>query len=99
MIKSFLEIRTLMSGLNEIADDDIVEILDGHPLDAFAKVLLLFLLQRQLNEQLLQFLVAEVYAELFKAKGKQNRLLILLLIFYTNRIAICVRKIHWKLIQ
>ena len=37
------------------------------PLDAFPHVLLLFLLQHQLNEQLLQLLVAVVDTELLKA--------------------------------
>lgn len=40
------------------------------PGDALPLVLLLFLLQNQLNEQLLQFLIAVVDAELFKAARK-----------------------------
>lgn len=42
------------------------------PLDAFALVFLLFLLQDQLDEQLLQLLVAIVDAKLFET-GKQSK--------------------------
>lgn len=56
-----------MPGLDEVADDDVVEVLDRLPLDALPQVLLLFLLQSQLDEQLLQLLVTEVDAELFEA--------------------------------
>jgi len=38
------------------------------PLDAFTHVLLLFLLQDDLNEQLLKLLIAVVDAELLKTK-------------------------------
>lgn len=59
-----------MSLLNKIANDDIVEVLDGHPLDAFTQVFFLLGLQGQLDEQLLQFLIAEVDTELFKTENK-----------------------------
>lgn len=52
--------------LNEITDDLVVEVRDRLPLDALFEVLLLFRLESQLNEQLLQLLVAVVDAELFK---------------------------------
>lgn len=52
---------------NEVTNDNVVEVLHGLPLDALAQVLFLLLLQRQLDEQLLQFLVAEVDAELLEA--------------------------------
>ena len=63
-VRSFV---TCMSSLNEVANDNVVEVLDGLPLDALAQVLLLLLLQRQLDEQLLQLLVTEVDAELLEA--------------------------------
>lgn len=53
--------------LDEVADDLVVEVGDRLPLDALLEVLLLLRLKSQLNEQLLQLLVAVVYAELFKA--------------------------------
>ena len=42
------------------------------PLDAFVHVLFLFLLQDDLNEQLLQFLIAVVDAELLKTVQSQR---------------------------
>jgi len=42
------------------------------PLDAFAHVLLLFLLQHDLDEQLLQFLVAVVDAELLETAHQRT---------------------------
>ena len=42
------------------------------PRDALPLVLLLLLLQHQLNEELLQFLVAVVNAELLKATGDRK---------------------------
>lgn len=52
---------------DEVADDLVVEVRDGLPLNALLEVLLLLRLESQLDEQLLQLLVAVVYAELFKA--------------------------------
>lgn len=52
--------------LNEVTDDLVVEVRDRLPLDALLEVLLLLRLESQLNEQLLQLLVAVVDAELFK---------------------------------
>ena len=51
---------------HQIYDDAIVEVVNVFPGDAFFLVLLLFLLQNQLDEDLLQFLVAVVDAELFE---------------------------------
>jgi len=59
--------------LHKVHDDLIVEVIDVLPGDALPLVLLLFLLQNQLNEELLQFLVAVVDAELFKAARKGIR--------------------------
>lgn len=42
------------------------------PGDSFSLVLFLFLLEDQLDEELLQFLVAVVDAELFKAAGRKE---------------------------
>lgn len=61
-------VLTPMPSLNQVADDDVVEVLDGLPLDALAQVFLLLLLQRQLDEQLLELLVAEVDAELLETE-------------------------------
>lgn len=51
---------------NEVTDDLVVEVRDRLPLDSLLEVLLLLRLESQLNEQLLQLLVAVVDAELFK---------------------------------
>ena len=51
---------------NEVTDDRIVEVVDVDPLDSLVDVLLLFLLQRQLNEDLLELLVTVVNDELLK---------------------------------
>lgn len=56
-----------MPSLNEVTNDDVVEVFHGLPLDALPQVLLLLLLEGQLDEQLLQLLIAEVNAELFEA--------------------------------
>ena len=40
----------LWVGINYLADDFIVEVVDVHPLDALIAVLLLLPLQHQLNE-------------------------------------------------
>lgn len=53
--------------LDQIADHLVVEVLHRDPLDALPAVLVLLGLQRQLDEQLLQLLVAEVDAELLEA--------------------------------
>ena len=47
------------------------------PLDALSHVLLLLLFQNQLNEQLLQLLIAVVYTQLLKTSERQftNKLL------------------------
>lgn len=52
--------------LNEVTDDLVVEVRDRLPLDSLLEVLFLLRLESQLNEQLLQLLVAVVDAELFK---------------------------------
>lgn len=52
--------------LNEVTDDLVVEVRNRLPLDALLEVLFLLRLESQLNEQLLQLLVAVVDAELFK---------------------------------
>ena len=45
----------------------VVEVVDVDPLDALALVLLLLLLEHELDEELLQLLVAVVDAELLEA--------------------------------
>ncbi len=57
---------------NEGADGLVVEVLDVHPLDALAEVLLLLTLQHQLNEQLLQLLIAVVDAELLETEDART---------------------------
>lgn len=57
-----------MSSFNEVADNDVVEVLHRFPLDTLSEVLFLLLLKRQLDEQLLELLVTEVYAELLEAE-------------------------------
>ena len=52
--------------VDRLADDHVVEVVDVLPLDSLPLVLLLLLLQHQLDEQLLQLLVAVVDAELLK---------------------------------
>lgn len=56
-----------MRGFNQIADNLIVEVIDVGPRNAFALVLLLFLLQNEFNEKLLEFLVAIIDAERFES--------------------------------
>lgn len=53
--------------LNEIADDGVVEIFNIGPLDALPHIFLLLFTQSQLDEDLLQLLVAVVNDKLFKA--------------------------------
>ena len=52
--------------IDQLADDHVVEVVDVLPLDPLPLVLLLLLLQHQLDEQLLELLVAVVDAELLK---------------------------------
>lgn len=52
---------------NQLAHDQVIEVLDGLPLDAFLLVLFLFGLERQFDKVLLQLLVHVVDAELLKA--------------------------------
>ena len=52
--------------VDQVADDHVVEVVDVLPLDPLPLVLLLLLLQHQLDEQLLELLVAVVDAELLK---------------------------------
>ena len=56
----------LVGLVDQLADDHVVEVVDVLPLDPLPLVLLLLLLQHQLDEQLLQLLVAVVDAELLK---------------------------------
>lgn len=53
--------------LDQLANNVVVEVLDGGPFDAFAHVLFLLALEGQLNEHLLQLLVTQVDAELLEA--------------------------------
>ena len=52
---------------DQVADGCVVEELDVRPRDAFTNILILFLLQSQLDEDLLQLLVAVVDDKLLKA--------------------------------
>ena len=58
--------------VDQVADDHVVEVVDVLPLDPLPLVLLLLLLQHQLDEQLLQFLVAVVDAELLETVLPKN---------------------------
>lgn len=58
--------------LDEIANDFVVEINDGLPFDALSPVLVLFGAQRQIDEKLLELLVAVVDAQLFEAIAVEN---------------------------
>ena len=51
---------------NKVAHDLVVEVLDRRPLDLLPNVLLLFGLERELNEDLLQFLVDVIDAQLLE---------------------------------
>ena len=53
--------------LHQVTDDLVVEVLHGLPLDPFLGILVLLGLEGQLDEQLLQLLVAVVDAELLEA--------------------------------
>ena len=57
---------------HQIANDPIVEILHRCPVNAFPSVFLLLLLQHQLDEELLQFFVAVIDAELLEAVGLKD---------------------------
>lgn len=63
------------TGEREKKEDDITQNLSArthmYPLNAFPHVFLLLLFQHQLNEQLLELLIAVVDAELLKA-SRQN---------------------------
>jgi hypothetical protein len=52
--------------LNEIADDLVVEVFDFRPLNPLANIFLLLGLESQLDENLLQFFVDIIDAELFE---------------------------------
>ena len=51
---------------DKITDDLVIEVLDGGPFNLFAYIFLLFGLQSELNENLLQFFVDVVDTKLFK---------------------------------
>jgi len=52
---------------DEVANDFIIKEIDWGPFDLFPNVFFLLLLERQLNKNLLEFLVHIVDAELLKA--------------------------------
>ena len=52
--------------LDQIADDLVVEVVDWSPFDLFADVFFLLGLQGELNEDLLQFFIDVIDAELLK---------------------------------
>ena len=52
--------------LDEVADNLVVEVLDGCPLDLLSDVLLLLGLEREFDEDLLQLLVDVVDTQLFE---------------------------------
>lgn len=54
------------SFLNQVTDNLVVEVLDRRPFDLFSDILFLLRLERQLDENLLQFLIDVVDAKLFK---------------------------------
>ncbi len=55
--------------LDHVADDLVVEKFHRFPCNSFLGVLILLLLQRELDEKLLQLLVAVVNAKLLKTTG------------------------------
>jgi hypothetical protein len=55
--------NSFMRRFNQIANDLIVEVVDVRPFNSFALIFLLFLLQHEFDEKLLQFLVAIIDAE------------------------------------
>lgn len=59
-----------MSLLNHVANDFVIEELDLDPLDALLMVFVLLVLQCQVDEQLLQLLVAQIDTELFETERK-----------------------------
>ena len=52
---------------NEFTHNLVVEVIDGGPFDALIHILLLLSFEGELNEDLLQFLIDKVDAELLKA--------------------------------
>ena len=67
VIKDGQDARLRRLGLDEVADDLIVEEWDRLPGDAFGRILVLLGTQRKLNEDLLQLLVDIVDAHLLEA--------------------------------
>ena len=63
----------LTVGINHGTNGLVVEVVDVHPLYSLIAVLFLLSLQHQLNKKLLQFFIAVVDAELFKAIGNKDR--------------------------
>ena len=61
--------------LNELTNDGVVKEVNIGPLNSLAHVLILLLAQDELNEHLLQLLIAVVYEELLKVVvlGKEGR--------------------------
>jgi hypothetical protein len=57
---------------NEVAHDLVVEVLDRRPFDLLSDVFFLFRFQRELDEDLLQFLIDVVNAELFEGIVLKN---------------------------
>ena len=58
--------------LNELAHNDIVKKLDRRPIDALLDILFLLFLERQLDENLLQFLVDKVDTCVEEMVGEEN---------------------------
>lgn len=61
-----------VSLLNEFADDLIVKVVDSLPGDSFPLVLFLLAFENELDEQLLELLIAVVDAELLEAVGVED---------------------------
>ena len=61
--------------LNELTNDGVVKEVDIGPLNSLAHILILLLAQDELNEHLLQLLIAVVYEELLKVVvlGEEGR--------------------------
>lgn len=56
--------------LHQVTDDLVIKVINLFPLNPFTLVLVLLTPQRQLNEYLLQLLIAVINAELFKPDNK-----------------------------
>ena len=56
-----------MGGVNEGDDDRVIKIRNICPFDAFTNIIILFLLDRQLNEELLKLFVAVIDDELLES--------------------------------